>query len=57
MRSACRALELDVREREVSEETIRRELVLEMEKARRLRKVYEQRRELQIEVEGAPSGE
>jgi tetratricopeptide (TPR) repeat protein len=57
MRSACRALELDVREREVSEETIRRELVLEMEKARRLRKVYEQRKELQIEVEGTPSGE
>ncbi len=57
MRSACRELALDVREREVSEETVRRELLLEMEKARRLRKVYEQRKELEIEIETPPARE
>ena len=36
---------------------MRRELQLEMEKVRRLRKVYEQRKELQIEVEAPPAGE
>jgi hypothetical protein len=54
MKDACHALALDVREREISEETVRKELLIEMEKQRRLRKVYEQRKELEIEVEGAP---
>jgi tetratricopeptide (TPR) repeat protein len=55
LRKACSDLELDVREREISQETVRRELLLEMEQARRLRRVYEQRKELEIEVEGAPA--
>ena len=46
-----------MREREISEEAVRRELQLEMEKVRRLRKVYEQRKELEIEVETPPAGE
>ena len=59
MRNACQALALDVREREISQEAVLQELRIEMEKQRRLRKVYEQRKELEIEVEepkpaGAP---
>ena len=48
---ACRELSLEVRERELSEDAVRRELVLEMEKQRRLRRVYEQRKELDVEIE------
>jgi tetratricopeptide (TPR) repeat protein len=54
MRDACRALELDVRERELSEEAVLKELRIEMEKQRRLRKIYQQRKELEIEVEESP---
>ena len=54
MKDACRSLALDVREREISKEAVLKELRIEMEKQRRLRKVYEQRKELEIEVEGAP---
>jgi tetratricopeptide (TPR) repeat protein len=54
LKDACQALALDVREREISEETVLRELRIEMEKQRRLRKVYEQRKDLEIEVEPAP---
>jgi len=59
MRNACHALALDVREREISQEAVLQELRIEMEKQRRLRKVYEQRKELEIDVEepkpaGAP---
>ena len=43
-----------MRERELSQETVLKELRIEMERERRLRKVYEQRKELEIEVEGAP---
>jgi tetratricopeptide (TPR) repeat protein len=51
MKEPCRALALDVRERTLSEEAVLRELRLEMETQRRLRKVYEQRKELEIEIE------
>ena len=51
MRDACKALALDVREREISKETVLKELRIEMEKERRLRKVYEQRKELEIQIE------
>jgi hypothetical protein len=51
MKDACHALSLDVREREISEETVLRELRIEMEKQRRLREVYRQRKELEIDVE------
>jgi hypothetical protein len=52
MRDACRDLDLEVQEREVSEEAVLRELRIEMERTRRLRKVYEQRKELDVEIEG-----
>jgi tetratricopeptide (TPR) repeat protein len=51
MRDACHALELDVRDREVSKEAVLEELRIEMEKQRRLRQVYEQHKELEIDVE------
>jgi tetratricopeptide (TPR) repeat protein len=54
LKDACRALELDVREREISKQAVLDELRIEMEKERRLRRVYEQRKELEIEVEEAP---
>lgn len=46
----CRALALDVSESRASEETVLKELRIEMEQKRRLKKVYEQRKELDIEV-------
>ncbi len=52
MEVPCRALELRVEPRAVSEETVLRELRLEIERERRLRDVYRQRRELEIRVEG-----
>ena len=56
MKDPCHALALDVREREVSKETVLKELRIEMEKQRRLRKVYQQRKELEIQIEpDAPS--
>jgi tetratricopeptide (TPR) repeat protein len=57
MKDACKALALDVRDRELSKEAVLKELRIEMEKQRRLRKVYEQRKELEIEVEGTGSDE
>ncbi|MDJ0849877.1 MAG: tetratricopeptide repeat protein [Myxococcota bacterium] len=54
MKDACTALSLEVGEREISEEAVLRELRIEMERARRLREVYEQRKELEIKVEDAP---
>ena len=55
MRDACHALELDVRDRELSKEALLKELRIEMERQRRLREVYEQRKELDIDVEGPPA--
>jgi hypothetical protein len=39
-----------VRQRELSHEAIRKELRIEIEKRRRLLGVYEQRKELEIEI-------
>lgn len=47
---ACTSLGLAVTRREVSEETLLRELQLEMESRRRLREIYGQRKELELEV-------
>ncbi len=57
MKDPCHALALDVREREISKEAVLMELRIEMEKQRRLRKVYEQRKELEIQVESTPPSE
>lgn len=51
MKDACHALALDAREREISQEAVLQELRIEMEKQRRLREVYGQRKELDIDVE------
>ncbi|MGH0032910.1 MAG: hypothetical protein ACQGVC_24220 [Myxococcota bacterium] len=48
---ACRDLDLQVTQRQVSEETLLRELRIEMERRRRLGEIYRQRKELEIEVE------
>jgi tetratricopeptide (TPR) repeat protein len=55
LEDACHELSLEVQQRELSEEAVRRELVIEMEKQRRLRRVYEQRKELEIEIEREPA--
>ena len=55
MHDACKELSLDVLVQDRSTETLRRELQLEIEAKRRLREVYEQRKDLEIEVD--PDGE
>jgi tetratricopeptide (TPR) repeat protein len=57
MRDACQTLALDVHEREISKEAVLKELRIEMEKRRRLQKVYEQRKELEIQIEPEPASE
>jgi tetratricopeptide (TPR) repeat protein len=52
LEKACDALSLPVKHREISNETLLRELRLEMETRRRLQEIYRQRKELEIEVEG-----
>ena len=54
MENACRDLSLEVGERDISEEAVLKELRIEMERARRMREVYEQRKELEIQIEDAP---
>jgi hypothetical protein len=51
LENACAALSLPVKHREVSNETLLRELQLEMEARRRMEEIYEQRKELEIEVQ------
>jgi tetratricopeptide (TPR) repeat protein len=53
---ACAALSLPVKHREVSNETLLRELQLEMEARRRMGEIYKQRKELEIEVESEEPG-
>ncbi len=57
MKEPCRQLGLAVEDREISKETALRELQIEMEKTRRLRAVYEQRKDLDLQIEdpGAPA--
>ncbi len=49
MESGCKELQLEVQRREISKEAILRELRIEMEKQRRIRDVYDQHKELEIE--------
>ncbi len=51
MEKACRSAKLAVERREVSAETARKELQLEMERRRQLNEIYKDRKDLQIEVE------
>lgn len=57
MKDPCHALAFDVREREISKEAVLKELRIEMEKQRRLQKVYQQRKELEIQIDPPPPGE
>jgi tetratricopeptide (TPR) repeat protein len=57
MEDACHKLALDVNQREISKEAMLKELRIEMETQRRLKKVYDQRKELEIQVEDAPTGD
>jgi tetratricopeptide (TPR) repeat protein len=56
MRGACAAMQHRVEEREVQAETARRELLMEMERARRVREIYRDGMEVEITTE-PPSGE
>ncbi len=51
MGRACKQAQLEVKKRELEEETIRQELQLEMKRRRKLREIYERRRDLEITVE------
>jgi tetratricopeptide (TPR) repeat protein len=51
LEDACKAEGHSVPDRGVDPETVRRELVLEMERRRRLREIYKDRGDLEIEVE------
>ena len=51
MAKACRKMDHDPRQRDVAAETARQELLLEMERRRRLQEIYEDRRDLEITVE------
>ena len=56
MEQACHALAMDVKQRELSKEAVLKELRIEMETQRRLRKIYEQRKEIDIQIEEPPPG-
>jgi tetratricopeptide (TPR) repeat protein len=51
LEKACSSSELEVAKREIPEEVARRELVLEMERRRKLEAIYEQRKDLEIQIE------
>ena len=51
MGSACRLAQIEVAKRELEEETVLQELQLEMERRRKLREIYERRRDLEITIE------
>ena len=55
MKDPCGALELAVKEESLSEDATLRQLQIEIEKTRRLKKVYRQHKELDVEIEGAPA--
>lgn len=51
LEEACRDLGLEVSVRKISEEAVLQELRIEMEKRRRLQRIYQGRKELEIQVE------
>lgn len=51
MANACQEMQLDVKQRSVSEQTAIDELRIEMERRRRLREIYDERLDLDIQVE------
>ena len=51
MEVRCKEMELEVVRRQVRAETLRKELVIEMERRRKLNEIYKDRKDLKIEVE------
>jgi hypothetical protein len=51
MADACEEMNLHVAQRQLAEETLRRELELAGERKRRLQEIYEKRGDLKIRVE------
>jgi Flp pilus assembly protein TadD len=51
MAKACGSMKIEVEQRDVSAETVRKELQVEMERRRKLNEIYKGRKDLQIEVE------
>lgn len=51
MKNQCKKAEHAVAERKIDAETARKELLLEMERRRKLNEIYQSRKDLQIEVE------
>ena len=56
MANACGRMRLAVKERELQDETLRREIVMEMERRRKLKEIYEGRKDLEIEIESPSTG-
>lgn len=57
MREPCQGVGVTVEDRELSEAAALKELRIEIEKARRLREIYRQHKEIEIEIEGPPTSE
>jgi len=51
MADACRQMDLRVAEREVQQETLQREMELAIERRRRLKEIYDERRDLEIKID------
>jgi tetratricopeptide (TPR) repeat protein len=56
MGKACQKMELAVKERELLDETVREELLIEMKRRRKLREIYKGRRDLEIDIEPVSPG-
>ncbi len=56
MLEPCAGVGVTVEDHKLSADNALKELRIEMEKTRRLREIYRQRRELEVVIEGAPSG-
>ena len=56
MKEPCGTLSIAVNEQQRSEDTVLRELRIEIEQKKRLRRVYEQNKELEIEIEDDAPG-
>jgi Flp pilus assembly protein TadD len=54
MANACKRMQQSVARRKLDDETIRKQLELEMNRRRELKKIYEKRKDLEIKVEDAP---
>jgi tetratricopeptide (TPR) repeat protein len=53
METACMELKHDVARRNVRSETVRQELVIEMERRRKLEQIYKNRKDLEVKIEEA----